>query len=99
MGLAPKAELGSGPHRGKNVAVGKVVLDLGVVARTGADLKYGTVERELVNRIRDRIRRAGDAQIASLNGRYVRVRIIDAIIAKRELIDLLPGENVSPRAA
>src|SRR5260370_12513576 len=99
MPLSPKAELVSAPHPAKNVAVGKVVLELGVVARTGANLKSGTVERELVNRIRDRIRRADDAQIASLNRRYVRVRIIDAIIAKRELIDLLAGEDVSPRAA
>src|SRR5260370_21081403 len=98
MPLSPKAEVVSGSNPAKNVAVGKVVLDVGVVGRTGDNLKSGTVERELVNRIRDRIRRAGDAQIASLNGRYVRVRIIDAIIAKRELIDLLPGENCSPLA-
>ena len=88
----------SAPHPAKNVTVGKVILDLGVVARTGANLKSGTVERELVNRIRDRIRWAGDAKIASLDRWHVRVRIVDAVIAKRELVDLLGGEDVSPRS-
>src|SRR5208282_4379265 len=83
----------------KHVIIGKVVLDLGIVPRTRADLEPRTDKSEFVNGIGDGAGGAVYPQLVCGDDGYVDEGIVDADIAEGEDVDLVIGEQVSPASA
>src|SRR5208282_2190390 len=87
------------PRPAKHVIIGKVVLDLGIVPRTRADLEPRTDKSEFVNGIGDGAGGAVYPQLVCGDDGYVDEGIVDADIAEGEDVDLVIGEQVSPASA
>src|SRR5271157_912034 len=83
----------------KHVIKGKVVLNLGVVARAGANLEPRTGESEFVNGIGDGAGGAVYPQLGCGDNGYVGERVVDPNVAEGEGVDLVIGEQVSPASA